>query len=94
MSFLPASKVTILKARLAQKVSSLSKAYIAMDESLVKFKSYKFDSGEGSQSAIYRDVEDLQKTIDILERQIDSIMIQLNGTGIVNIVLRRRNHCL
>jgi len=92
MSLLSSYRKQQLLARHARKVVVLEKLYDAIDAAAIAQKSYKFDSGEGSQSAIYRDIEDLQKTIDSVEAQIDWIQGKLCGTGLVNFVLRRKQH--
>lgn len=51
---------------------------------------YRFDSGEAAQWATMRKPGDVSKEIDRLESQISRLYRQLEGTGIVNMNLRRR----
>ena len=50
---------------------------------------YKFDSGEGSQSTVFRSVSEVSRTIRQLESQIDRLYRELLGHTIVNVNLRR-----
>ena len=56
-------------------------------------KKYRFDSAEASQQAELRDLDEMLDNIDRLEKRRDSLVRRLNGTGIVNMNLRRKNYC-
>jgi hypothetical protein len=90
MAFLTSSRKSRIQSRIATKESALTKAYEAYDAALVEVKEYRFDSGEGSQRAENRDLKEFTKAISILEREIEHLYGQLNGTGIVKMNLRRR----
>lgn len=81
-----------LIASLAKKEAQLLKAEEAYDDALTSIKEYRFDSGEGSQRTEYRSVNELKTTIDALETEIEAIHRRLNGTGLVNINLRRKRY--
>jgi hypothetical protein len=51
---------------------------------------YSFNSGDGSQRAIHRDLSDIQKAIDIIERKIEHWYSRLRGRGIVRMSNGRR----
>lgn len=91
MSALTAAKRTELETKLAKKQALLLKYYTAIEDGLdSNIKRYKFDSGEGSQSAEYLDPEKLQKNIDLLESQINTLMRQLAGGNLRRFTLNRK----
>ena len=53
-------------------------------------KEYRLNTGEGSQWATRIDINTLGKQISALEREIDRLYGRLNGTNLMNIVLRRQ----
>lgn len=53
---------------------------------------YRFDSGEGSQRTEYRTFSEMTKIIDWLESRIDYLTRRLNGTGLSNLNLRRKQY--
>ena len=80
-----------LEDRLAKKEASLEIAYTAYDKLLAETNgSYRFDSGEGSQSTKKRELEDLKKQIEYLESQVDGLRRRLSGLGLTRITLSRR----
>ena len=80
---------TQLQNRLDTKIALLTKTYNAIDEMTTEVQSYKFDSGEGSQQTTLKKMSEMTDFSNLLERQIDSIQAKLNGTGIINLNLRR-----
>lgn len=50
---------------------------------------YHFNSGEGSQKQEFRNLKEMQKAQENLEKRIVSYQAKLNGTGLVNMRLRR-----
>ena len=85
---------TILQDRLARKEASLELAYSTYDELLSESnESYRFDSGEGSQSTKKKKLEEFKKQIDSLEAEADGIRRRLSGLGLTRITLNRRRSC-
>lgn len=52
--------------------------------------SYKFDSGEGSQQAKFRSLDEVMDSIRFHESRINRLRGELRGTGVYNLNLRRR----
>jgi len=88
----PARRTQLLTkiSRLESQLETLYTAYETMISSGVS--SYKFDSGEGSQSTNYRSLKEVSNEIERIESQIEKAYKQLNGGGIVNMNLRRKNY--
>lgn len=84
---------TALLARKARYETMLEAAYDAVDtmssQALV-VERFNFDSGEGSQAASNRELEQLQKQILFYEAQIAHLDQRLNGLGVVNMTMHRR----
>lgn len=91
MSCLTAERRVELEERLQKKQTLLENLYSALDN-FDGVREYKFDSGEGMQQTKYHSLADIQKNIEILESQIDRIKRILNGTGLNNINLRRKDY--
>ena len=77
-------ELTVLETRL----SALNTAYTSVLES--GMKSYKLDTGEGSQSATYMNIDDLQKNIDLVASQIASKKRVLTGGNMRRFTLNRK----
>ncbi len=92
MAFYTANRKTALEERLAKKQSQLEKLYEVYDDASDKTKEYRFDSGEGSQRAEYRDLKDISAEIVRLEKEIDALIRKLSGIGVVNMNLRRKQY--
>lgn len=92
MSCLTASTRSRLLARKTTLETLITAAEAALTSALETgdVESYTFDSGEGSQRTKYRSLEDIQKNLDWLYSRLDFITRRLNGTGIVNLNLRRK----
>jgi hypothetical protein len=92
MSALTAAKRTELEAELTvleTRLAALNTAYNSILSS--GMKSYKFDSGEGSQSATYMSITDLQNNIDLVASQIASKKRVLTGGGFRRFTLNRKS---
>lgn len=92
MAFYTTTRKAALETRLAKKKSQLEKLYEAYDDASDNVKEYRFDSGEGSQRAEYRDLKDISAEITRLEKEIDALIRKLSGVGIVNMNLRRKQY--
>lgn len=92
MSCLSASEKARLMAELTDKQTQLAELKVAYSASLTGgIKSYKFDSGEGSQSVTYTSPKDLKDLIDETESEINALYRRLGGKSLVNIELRRQS---
>ena len=90
MSCLNSSTRTVLLARLAKREASLVIAEASYDELLASnVEMYRFDSTEGEQTTKRRKIQEMRDQIQSLESEIDNIRRRLNGTGIVNMNMRR-----
>lgn len=89
MAFLSTEIKTKLEARKARIEAQLDVAYDALLQN-GDTKEYRIDTGGGSQRVEYTDAKGMLKIIDILERTLSSVCNRLDGTGVVNINLRRR----
>jgi hypothetical protein len=95
MSGLTAAKRTEIEAELAEletDLTALTAAYRTVVSS--GMKSYKFDSGEGSQSATYMSVKDLKEAIDLTRSQIASKKRILTGGHMRRMTLNRKTNPL
>lgn len=85
---------TELNLKLTRKKAQLETANITYEELLADgTESYKFDSGDGSQSAKKRKLQELKEQIDELESDISTIERRLSGRGLTNVGLRRKGGC-
>lgn len=91
MTCTSSSRRTRLIARLAKREASLVIVEATYDELLANgIELYRFDSTEGEQQTKRRKLSEVKGQIDSLTAEIDSIRRTLNGTGVVNMNLRRR----
>lgn len=91
MSALTAAKRTELEAELAALETELAALTAAYTNALSSgMKSYKLDTGEGSQSATYMSVIDLDKIITRKRTQIASKKRELTGGHIRRWNLNRK----
>ena len=91
MSALTAAKRTEIEAELEAletELTALSAAYASVLAS--GMKSYKFDSGEGSQSATYMSIKDIKEAIDLTRSQIASKKRVLTGGHMRRMTLNRK----
>jgi len=82
------ARKTRLENRITKKEAYLTSLY-TLQENFDEVLNYKFDSGEGSQSTVFRSVSEVSRTIRQLESQIDRLNRELLGHTIVNVNLRR-----
>ena len=52
--------------------------------------SFEIDTGEADQKVIFRRIESLTKTLDILRRQRDYLVSRITGCAIVSVRVRRK----
>lgn len=93
MAYISSTLKATLEARKARYETMLEAAYDAVDtlsSQALTVERFNFDSGEGSQAATNRELEQLQKQILFYEAQIAHIDQRLNGLGIVNLTMHRR----
>lgn len=88
MTFIPQARQTRIIARIA----ALEGHRDAIDAAMLagnEIGEYRFDSGEGSQRVRYRTLKQMLSAIDNIDRMIEHLYRKLQGTGILNINLRR-----
>ena len=91
MSALTAAKRTEIEAELTALETELTALQAAYTSVLASgMKSYKFDSGEGSNSATYMSVKDLKENIDLTRSQIASKKRVLTGGHMRRFTLNRK----
>ena len=91
MSALTAAKRTELEAELAALETELAEFIAARTYILTSgMKSYKFDSGEGSQSATYMNIKDIKEAIDLIRSQIASKKRVITGGHMRRFTLNRK----
>ena len=91
MSGLTAAKRTELETELTAletELTALTTAYASVLAS--GMKSYKLDTGEGSQSATYMSIKDLKDAIDLTRSQIASKKRVLTGGHLRRFTLNRK----
>lgn len=79
------AQITLKQTQLTEANAVLSAALELGGET----QSYTFNSGEGQQSATKRPLNEIYDIIERLEAEIARIYRKLNGTGLVNLNLRR-----
>ncbi len=89
MAFISSELRALLEARIVAIDARLTKL-LAADSPLDGVKEFRLDTGEGSQRTEYFTPKELGLEIDRLWRVRDSIDRRLNGTGVININLRRK----
>ena len=91
MSALTTAKRTEIEAELEALETRLA-LYVAAEANALAsgMKSYKFDSGEGSQSATYMDIDKLSEKIDLIRSQIASKKRVLTGGHMRRFTLNRK----
>ena len=92
MTYLSSEKRAELEAKKARLETLLNEAYDTYESMLgSKNKSYRFDSGEGSQSATKHTLKEMTDTIEHLEAHLDHICRRLRGGLVVNLNVRRKD---
>ena len=90
MSCLSSTRRAELQAQLTSELARLATLEAAYEQSLEGgVKSYRFDSGEGSQRTDRQSPKEISDLIDTTQARIDLLRRKLRGQGIVNINLRR-----
>ena len=94
MACLSSSRRTNLIAQLENIDAAIVKAWAAYNAALEvnEVEEYRFDSAEASQKAKMRDPDMLFKQIEKLEKRRESIVAKINGTGVINLNLRRKRY--
>lgn len=91
MTTLISSNITAIKARITRLETLLTSLYEVYESGTTEIESYEFDNGgEGRQKTKYRNLQQLWSQIQSIETTIESLNRKLNGTGVVNLNLRRR----
>lgn len=88
MTFIPQTRIDRIQAR----ITALEAQQTAIDAAIVagdEIGEYRFDSGEGSQRVRYRSLDSLMTISDNLDRKIEHLYGKLQGTGVINLNLRR-----
>jgi hypothetical protein len=92
MSCINSNTAARIRARIIKNEALLEKAEAALALSFTHIKEYRLDTGEGSQKTEYKDPRQLQQVIDSIESSLERDYRRLNGTGLVNMNLRRKHY--
>ena len=92
MICISATKRTNILNQIAKKEAQLLKLEEALDDASTGVKEYRFDSGEGSQRTIRHSPAELIRAIEVMESKIAALYRRLNGTGLVDMNMRRKSH--
>ena len=87
--------VTDRQARLQKQLTSVQASLDALysirtEMAATGAKSYKFDSGEGSQSTTRRDLSEILESISQLEATESHLINEIYGMGIIAVKVRRK----
>jgi coenzyme F420-reducing hydrogenase delta subunit len=88
MTFIPQARIDRIQAR----ITALEAQQTAIDAAIAagdEIGEYRFDSGEGSQRVRYKSITSLMKASYNLDRLIEHLYRKIQGTGLVNMNLRR-----
>ena len=91
MSALTAAKRTEIEDELTEletELTLLTAAYASVLSS--GMKSYRFDSGEGSQAATYMSIEDIKRNLDLTRSQIATKKRVLTGGNMRRFTVNRK----
>lgn len=92
MGCLTTSQVNEIKAEIATldtQITALEAAYLSAIGN-AEIEEYRFNSGEGNQTAIRRSPREIRIEIEALKSSRARLQRQLSGTSNVNMNLRRR----
>ena len=88
------AKRSEIEAKIISKKNSLAIAQETYDKLLADpIESYRFDSGDGSQQAKKRKLNELKEQIEKLEVEICALETRLRGHGVVSVSTRRSGRC-
>ena len=91
MSALTTAMRTEIEGELTELETELAEYVAARTNILASgMKSYKFDSGEGSQSATYMSIKDIKEAIDLIRTQIATKKRILTGGNMRRFTLNRK----
>ena len=79
------------QAELDSLETQLTALNTAIASGVLHIKSISLDTGEGKQTSTYRSADEMYKAAEYLQSRIDRLINILNGTGLVNLNLRRKN---
>ncbi len=83
---------TSQKTRIEQQIAKLEAQLSALDSAITgamkKHKSYRLDSGEGSQQVTNNDVDRLVAAQERLQKRLDRLYNRLGGRGLVSMRVR------
>lgn len=92
MGCLTTTQVNVIKAKIAvidTQIAAFESSYLDSAGNS-EIEEYRFNSGEGNQTAIRRSPSELRKEIEALETRRGRLQRLLDGTSNVNLNLRRR----
>lgn len=92
MSCLTSERRTWYEARLVKLQAQLDALDIAIDNGTLHVEMASLDTGEGKQVMKYKKFDDMFDAQKRLESRISRIWHILNGSGTVNMNLRRKNN--
>lgn len=94
MSCITSAERARIVAQINTKQAQLEAANAAYTAALsnVEIQTFRFDSGEGSQSTTRRKPAEISSEITRLESELNRLYRRLDGGGIVNMNLRRRRY--
>lgn len=92
MSCLTSSQKTDIQAQITELNEQIALATAAYKAALPNSEivRYRLDTGDASQSAERRKPKEIREEIDALKSERARLVARLNGTGIVDLRLRRR----
>ena len=80
-----------LQARITALDAQITALETAIESAMAKdIEEYSFNSGDGSQRAVNRKLEDMQTSVDRLYRMREYLHNRLRGRGIMRMVAYRR----
>ena len=79
-----------INARITTYETLLTAADAAVLAAQTDVESYRFDSGEATQQTKRRKLKDLLNNVESIEAILRRLNQRLNGTGVINLNLRRK----
>ena len=89
MGCLDSTRIAEIQTQLVSLKANLAAIDTAISDGTLHITSYTFDSGEARQRTEYKSLDELFKTRDLIQSQIDRLNRILRGQGVVNLNLRR-----